>query len=51
MKLIRLTIFKYSIRLESNYLHPLVILKSQLKLKNIIVPIPDSYYCILEKKS
>lgn len=43
MKLIRLIVFRNSIRLESNYLHPLVIIKSQLKLKDIIVSIPDSY--------
>lgn len=48
MKLIKLTVFKNSIRLESNYLHPLVILKSQLKLKDIIVSLPDSYL-MLEK--
>jgi hypothetical protein len=49
MKLIRLTVFRNSIRLESNYLHPLVILKSQLKLKDSnIVSMPDSYR-ILER--
>ena len=49
MKLIRLTVFRNCIRLESNYLHPLVIFKSQLKLKDSsIVSMPDSYR-ILEK--